>query len=142
MFFFRTVCIIAGAIFLFRSSYIRRDRASNRFLRVVILFIFSIGILIFSPRLISILLGWDGLGVTSYLLVCYYTREKRFNARILTALSNRLGDVVLLLFISLNLNPAIINFGLFSYSNLNNIIFLSLILIASITKRAQIPFSA
>lgn len=142
IFFFRTVCLIAGGIFLFRSSYMRNDKFSNRFLRVVLIFGFSIGLLVFSPNLVRILLGWDGLGVTSYLLVCYYRREKRFNARILTALSNRLGDVVLLLLIAINLNPAIINFGLFSYSNLDTIFFLSLVLVASITKRAQIPFSA
>jgi len=80
--------------------------------------------------------------VTSYLLVCYYRSEKRFNARILTALSNRLGDVAILLFISINLNPAILNIGLFSSSNFRSLFFLSFILLAAITKRAQIPFSA
>ena len=57
--------------------------------------------MILSPNLIRLLLGWDGLGVTSYLLVCYYIREKRFNARILTALTNRVGDVGILLCIGL-----------------------------------------
>lgn len=142
VFFFSTVCLIARRIFIFRSSYIRNDKVSNRFLGIVLLFILRIGFLIFRPNLIRILLGWDGLGVTSYLLVCYYRSEKRFNARILTALSNRLGDVAILLFISINLNPAILNIGLFSSSNFRSLFFLSFILLAAITKRAQIPFSA
>lgn len=57
-------------------------------------------ILILSPNLISILLGWDGLGLVSYCLVIYYQNVKSFNAGILTALSNRLGDVALLMSIA------------------------------------------
>lgn len=76
------------------------DKFRSRFCLLVLSFVVSIGILILSPRLVSLLLGWDGLGVTSYLLVCYYSREKRFNARILTVLTNRLGDVAILLTIA------------------------------------------
>jgi NADH-ubiquinone oxidoreductase chain 5 len=80
--------------------------------------------------------------VSSYLLVCFYSREKSFNARILTALTNRLGDVLILIFISFNTSPGIFNFLHFSFSNYNGYFFIPLILVAAITKRAQIPFSA
>lgn len=53
-------------------------------------------ILILRPNFISILLGWDGLGVTSYILVIYFQREKSFRAGLITALTNRLGDAGLL----------------------------------------------
>ena len=99
-------------------------------------------LLIFRPNLIRLLLGWDGLGVTSYLLVCYYRREKRFNASILTALSNRVGDVIILVLIALNITPGILNYGIYSCCNGNLIKIISLIIIAGITKSAQIPFSA
>jgi len=36
------------------------------------MFVVSILFLIISPNMISILLGWDGLGLVSYLLVMYY----------------------------------------------------------------------
>lgn len=75
----------------------RQDKVSSRFSLLVIRFVIRIFLLIVRPNLIRLLLGWDGLGVTSYLLVCYYRREKRFNARMLTALTNRLGDVAILL---------------------------------------------
>jgi len=105
-------------------------------------FVIRICFLISRPNLIRLLLGWDGLGVTSYLLVNYYSSEKTFNARILTALTNRLGDIFILLFIALNFIPGIFNSTLISCGLLPNYYFNGLIILAAITKRAQIPFSA
>ena len=46
----------------------------------------------FSPNIIRLLLGWDGLEVTSYLLVIFYQSNKSYNADIITVLTNRLGE--------------------------------------------------
>jgi NADH-ubiquinone oxidoreductase chain 5 len=80
------------------------DLFINRFIIIVLLFVFSIIIIILSPNLIRILLGWDGLGLVSYCLVIYYQNIKSYNAGILTALSNRLGDVAILISIAWILN--------------------------------------
>jgi NADH-ubiquinone oxidoreductase chain 5 len=61
-------------------------------------------ILILRSNFIIILFGWDGLGVTSNLLVIFYQGEKSFNAGIITALTNRLGDLGLLVIIGLLLS--------------------------------------
>lgn len=83
------------------------------------------------------------MGVTSYLLVCYYISNKRFNASILTAMTNRLGDIGILLTISLWVSMGMFNFGLFNSSLIiEGVIFLFVLIGARITKRAQIPFSA
>lgn len=75
-----------------------------RFMLLLLAFVTSIGFLIFSPNLIRLLLGWDGLGLVSYCLVIYYQNYKSLNAGILTVLSNRVGDVFILVAIGYVLN--------------------------------------
>jgi len=52
----------------------------NRFIFLVLMFVLSIILLIISPNIISILLGWDGLGLVSYCLVIYYQNVRSYNA--------------------------------------------------------------
>ena len=143
LYFIRLVRLVSGSVIIFSSSYIITEKFFSRFIFLVFIFIMSIFLLILSPNMISLLLGWDGLGVTSYLLVIFYQRNKSYNAGILTALTNRLGDVGLLVSISL-----IIYLGSWTYLylNVNNRIFsqilVYLIIISACTKSAQIPFSA
>lgn len=101
IFFISVVSLISRGVFMFRVSYISEENFYNRFFLIVLSFIFSIFLLILSPNLIRILLGWDGLGVTSYLLVVFYQSNKSYNAGIITAITNRLGDVGILLCIAL-----------------------------------------
>lgn len=141
--FIRLVRIISGRVFLFRVSYMRVEKYHSRFLILVILFILSIFLLILRPNLIRLLLGWDGLGVTSYLLVIFYQRNKSWNARILTALTNRIGDVGILVGLSLILSNGHWNYLPMSYSNgLDSILLILIIIVSACTKRAQMPFSA
>lgn len=121
----------------------RSDRGFNKFHLILFLFVLSILILIFVPGLFSILLGWDGLGVTSYLLVSYFRTPVSNKAGFITLATNRLGDVIIIAricLISHNLLGAIFIIQTnWSYSSL--LVWLSWAL-AAITKRAQIPFSA
>lgn len=102
----RFVLFISSIVIFYRREYMARDIFINRFIMLVVMFVFSIIFLIVSPNLIRILLGWDGLGLVSYCLVIYYQNVKSFNAGILTALRNRIGDVALLIAIAW-----IVNYG-------------------------------
>ena len=143
--FISFVLLISSLVIYYRKEYMADDFNINRFILLVLLFVFSIIILIISPNLIRILLGWDGLGLVSYCLVIYFQNVKSFNAGILTALSNRIGDVALLMAIAWMLNYGSWNYIFYiEIIKSNNEIMLigALVILAAITKRAQIPFSS
>lgn len=98
--------------------------------------------MIFRPRLIRILLGWDGLGVTSYLLVNYYASEKSYNARILTAITNRIGDTLIISAVRISIPNFFLNYRIVRTIRVYSSLVLILLILAAFTKSAQIPFSA
>lgn len=103
------------------------------------LFVLSINFLIFIPRLVSLLLGWDGLGLVSFCLVIYYQNSKSLAAGMLTVLMNRIGDCFILVSISVLLvlgHWNVLCFWDFTGFELVNFF----IMVAGITKSAQIPF--
>lgn len=145
MFFIGVVFLISRIVIFYRWSYIYTDINKNRFLILVLLFVMSIIFIIISPNLIRILLGWDGLGLVSYCLVIYYQNVKSYNAGILTILSNRVGDAAILIAIAWIINYGSWNFYFYQvYIKLDNYMYIIgiLVILAGITKRAQIPFSS
>jgi len=88
------------------------------------------------------MLGWDGLGVRSYLLVVYYGRTKSYNAGILTVIRNRLGDVALLFRMGLILQRGSWNIVFYKDIIIRSLFFPLLLSLGAFTKSAQIPFSA
>jgi len=136
-----TVLFISFNVILFSRAYIKEDPFIKRFTHLVLLFVLSINILIFIPHLVIILLGWDGLGLTSFLLVAYYQNPKSLAAGIITALTNRVGDVLILISIGWLLQQGHWLSFLFWDNQLRKITSI-FIIVAGITKRAQIPFSS
>lgn len=138
--FASTVIFISANVLIFSTVYIEDEKFKDRFTLLVLLFVLSINLLIFIPHFIVLLLGWDGLGIVSFVLVIYYQNPKSLAAGIITALTNRVGDVLLLVCIALTLNQGhwlIINM----WDSRASIIQIMFIIFAAITKRAQIPFS-
>lgn len=139
--FSSSVLFISANIIQFTISYIKNDPFITRFSILVTLFISSINFLIFIPHMIVVLLGWDGLGITSFILVIYYQNPKSLAAGIITALTNRIGDATILLAIAWSLDQA--QWSIIHIINTNISIFIiPIIILAAITKSAQIPFSS
>lgn len=141
LFFLLTVGLISFRVLVFRKSYMINEVYSLRFYLILIIFITSIVLLILRPRLLSCLLGWDGLGLRSYLLVIFYSNSKSYNSGIITAITNRFGDILIMFSIAIfiiNINWSI---GAANFQ-LRRKVWAWILVIATFTKRAQIPFSA
>nr|YP_009489690.1 NADH dehydrogenase subunit 5 [Falcidens acutargatus]AWH02122.1 NADH dehydrogenase subunit 5 [Falcidens acutargatus] len=134
------VFYISGCVMLFSESYMSEELHKSRFNYLVLLFILSMMFMIFIPNLLCLLLGWDGLGLVSFILIIYYQTYKSVNAGMLTALTNRLGDVFMLFSISWMMSSG--HWSILSYEYNSNVLLGVFILVAGMTKSAQIPFSS
>ena len=139
--FLITVSLISACVLKYSSYYMSGEKNFLRFIVILATFITRIIFLILSPNLLILLLGWDGLGLSSYLLVAFYQNEASTNAATLTILANRIGDAALILSLAFSVQESSWTFILWDTHHQKNFISLSLI-IAALTKRAQIPFSA
>lgn len=93
--------LISSIIILYSYIYIMGHKFIKRFIFLIILFVLSIVLIIISPNIIRIIFGWDGLGVVSYCLIIFYQNYRSYNSGIVTVLCNRVGDVGLLMAISI-----------------------------------------
>nr|YP_009122007.1 NADH dehydrogenase subunit 5 [Bombyx huttoni]AJH65739.1 NADH dehydrogenase subunit 5 [Bombyx huttoni] len=143
--FMMFVFLISSVVIFYSKSYMNSELNLSRFIILVLMFVFSMILLIISPNLISILLGWDGLGLISYCLVVYYQNLKSYNAGMLTVLSNRIGDVMILMVICWIMNYGSWNYIFYlDFMKNDYVMFIVsfMIVFAAMTKSAQIPFSS
>ena len=120
---------ISIRVWVWSYYYMNEEESYTRFISLLGAFLSSMILLVLFSNLFISLIGWDALGVTSFLLVVYYKNRKCLGSGIITALTNRLGDCFYIILLC---------FTITSVSYLG----LALLLLLRITKRAQFPFSA
>uniref|UniRef100_UPI00315DCECA NADH dehydrogenase subunit 5 n=1 Tax=Ferrissia californica TaxID=1776375 RepID=UPI00315DCECA len=131
------VTIISTCVFMFACKYMEEDKTFFRFIWILLSFVISMLILIFSSSLFFMLLGWDGLGITSFALIIYYQSKESYDAGFLTMMINRLGDALIVSSFVLFLI-----YGHFLISQKLFFLTVVFLVVASLTKSAQFPFSA
>ncbi|MEY8711403.1 NADH-quinone oxidoreductase subunit L [Mangrovibacter phragmitis] len=91
--------VVTGVGFLihmFASWYMRGEEGYSRFFAYTNLFIASMVILVLADNLMLMYLGWEGVGLCSYLLIgFYYTDPKNGAAAMKAFIVTRVGDVFL-----------------------------------------------
>uniref|UniRef100_A0AB38ZLD4 NADH:ubiquinone reductase (H(+)-translocating) n=1 Tax=Andricus sp. TaxID=3022421 RepID=A0AB38ZLD4_9HYME len=136
--FMSVVMFISSLVMLYSKEYMMMDFLKKYFIMILMLFVISMIFMIISPNIISIILGWDGLGLITYCLIIYYQNMYSYNSGMLTLLTNRISDVMLLMMIFMMMNLG--SWNLLFY-NFNNKLFITMFLVMVMTKSAQIPFS-
>nr|UXG58587.1 NADH dehydrogenase subunit 5 [Dermacentor variabilis] len=133
------VLFISSMVLLYSHSYMMSEKNKISFCWMVLAFVLSMILLIMMPNAFMLILGWDGLGLVSYLLVIFYQSTNSYNSGMMTIISNRFGDVMMIMMVIF-----MMNFGSFDLLSMNKVEFLCgmFIIIAGMTKSAQIPFSA
>nr|WOG34359.1 NADH dehydrogenase subunit 5 [Laelaps sp. 1 JO-2023a] len=136
------VFFISSMVIFYSYMYMLNDKKNIKFLILMILFVSSMMFLVICPNLLITILGWDGLGLISFCLIIFYNNEISNFSGILTIMTNRLGDIGLILSIILMLNFFSWNLIQFSFENLNINFLIFFLLLAATTKSAQLPFSS
>lgn len=122
-------------LILFWSLFYIAKYKRSLFYITVIIFVCSILLLTRRERLLIVFLGWEGLGITSFLLIVFYQNWIRSKGGLLTLLTNRLGDAIfLIVFCKILLS----NIGYLEKNR--TLIIILIIMVFTLTKRAQWPF--
>lgn len=143
--------IITGVGFLihvYSAGYMHGDEGFNRFFAYLNLFIFFMLILVMGSNYLLMFVGWEGVGLCSYLLIGFWFKNTEYNNAAKKAfIMNRIGDVGLILGVIL----IFMHFGTLSYpevfanaseslSGSSVITWITVLLfIGAIGKSAQIP---
>nr|YP_009582593.1 NADH dehydrogenase subunit 5 [Dactylellina haptotyla]QBL01978.1 NADH dehydrogenase subunit 5 [Dactylellina haptotyla] len=90
------VLIVSSLVHLYSVSYMSHDPHNQRFFSYLSLFTFMMVVLVTADNYLLMFVGWEGVGVCSYLLVNFwYTRIAANQSSISALLTNRVGDCFL-----------------------------------------------
>lgn len=90
------VLIISFLVHIYSIGYMNHDPHNQRFFSYLSLFTFMMIILITANNFLVMFVGWEGVGICSYLLVCFwFTRIAANQSSISAFLTNRVGDCFL-----------------------------------------------
>jgi NADH-quinone oxidoreductase subunit L len=87
------VTFVAFLIHVFAVGYMRGDKGFYRFFAYLNLFMFSMLTLVLADNFLLMFVGWEGVGLCSYLLIGYYIdRQEAGDAAKKAFITNRVGD--------------------------------------------------
>ncbi|HEC1776763.1 TPA: NADH-quinone oxidoreductase subunit L [Campylobacter lari] len=143
------VSIVATFVHLYSIFYMEHDEGFNRYFSYLGLFVFSMMFLIMSDNFLGLFIGWEGVGLCSWLLIGFwYHNEKYTFAANEAFIMNRIADLALLLgifliYIEFNSLKYDEFFTLLSLGHENDMILILialLLFVGAMGKSAQFPF--
>ncbi|MBU6338935.1 MAG: NADH-quinone oxidoreductase subunit L [Rickettsiales bacterium] len=96
------VTVVSSLVHIYSTSYMHEDKSIARFMSYLSLFTFFMLILVTADNFIQLFVGWEGVGVASYLLIGFWFKKQSANAAAIKAfVANRVGDFGLIIAIAL-----------------------------------------
>jgi NADH-ubiquinone oxidoreductase chain 5 len=107
------VLIVSSLVHLYSIGYMSHDPHNQRFFSYLSLFTFMMIILVTADNFLLMFVGWEGVGVCSYLLVSFwFTRIAANQSSISAFLTNRVGDC----FLTIGMFAILWSYGNLDYS--------------------------
>nr|YP_010449170.1 NADH dehydrogenase subunit 5 [Brueelia antiqua]UTT72549.1 NADH dehydrogenase subunit 5 [Brueelia antiqua] len=137
--FISTVSTVSSIIIMYSFYYLSEESpySMKKFLLTLMVFIMSMFILSVSANSFWLMVGWDGLGISSFCLIIFYQNWKSLGSGMVTFLSNRLGDTLIIV----SMTWIILNQSTDAWMFPSFIFLLSLFMsIGAYSKSAQLPY--
>ena len=107
---------VGSLIHLFSIGYMHHDKGAAKYFAYLNLFIFNMLLLVLGDSLLVMFVGWEGVGLCSYLLIGFWFTDKEKAAAGMKAfITNRIGDAAFLL----GMFVLFFTFGTLNFSELN-----------------------
>lgn len=91
------VTFISFLVHIYSIEYMREDPHQIRFFSYISIFTFFMIVLVTAGNLVQLFIGWEGVGICSYLLINFwYSRVDANKSSIMAMVTNKVGDICLL----------------------------------------------
>ena len=115
------ILVITGVgtlIHMFSIEYMHHDKGAAKYFAYLNLFVFNMLILVLGDSLLTMFVGWEGVGLCSYLLIGFWFTDKEKAAAGMKAfITNRIGDAAFLL----GMFILFMTFGTLNFHELNQL---------------------